>query len=561
MSQPFLRLSFEPLEIPKGARGVVFTRPWVVELVLDLAGYCSSKNLVDALAIEPAAGEGAFLIPMARRLVASCLSLKRPISRCAGSLVAYEIDEPSASKARRAVVDALTAVGVSDYDARALATTWVHTGDFLRDSFHLDGADFVVGNPPYIRLEDAPAEVAALYRAAYSTMRGRADVYVAFFEAALRLLKPGGVCSYICADRWMLNQYGAELRRLVTGGFGVEAVVEMHNADAFDDDVSAYPAVTVIRRAAQKRAVVASLGPDAGEGGGARIATALKLAARGEEPSPVAGLSVAVVENWFSGTDPWPCGSPKRLALLRSIEDRFEPLESTATQTKVGIGVASGCDGVFITKDKNLVEPSRLLPLALASDTMSGHLKWSGHYLVDPWNGEGLVELSDYPRLKSYVEKHKDALSRRHTARKNAAGWYKTIDRVNHSLTSKPKLYIPDIKNEFNPVLDLGTTYPHHNLYVVTSETWDLEVLGGILLSAVGQLFIESYGVRMRGGYLRFQAQYLRRIRVPRPSQVSAALSNHLVKAFRQRDRVLATWAAGELYEINPSELEGNLGR
>ena len=34
-------------------------------------------------------------------------------------------------------------------------------------------------------------------------------------------------------------------------------------------------------------------------------------------------------------------------------------------------------------------------------------------------------------------------------------------------------------------------------------------------MSSVGQFFVESYGVRMRGGYLRFQAQYLRRIRVP----------------------------------------------
>ena len=63
----------------------------------------------------------------------------------------------------------------------------------------------------------------------------------------------GGVCAYICADRWMLNQYGADLRRLVTENFGVETIVEMHNAKAFEDDVSAYPAITVIRRGPQSR--------------------------------------------------------------------------------------------------------------------------------------------------------------------------------------------------------------------------------------------------------------------------------------------------------------------
>jgi adenine-specific DNA-methyltransferase len=94
---------------------------------------------------------------------------------------------------------------------------------------------------------------------------------------------------------------------------------------------------------------------------------------------------------------------------------------------------------------------------------------------------------------------------------------------VTHSLTEKPKLYIADIKNQLDPVLDRGETYPHHNLYFVQSDVWDLEVLGGLLISAIGQFFMESYGVRMRGGYLRFQAQYLRRIRVPDPKSIVAS--------------------------------------
>jgi hypothetical protein len=89
-------------------------------------------------------------------------------------------------------------------------------------------------------------------------MKGRADLYVAFFEAALRQLKPGGTCAFICADRWMRNQYGAELRNLITSAFALDVVIEMHNADAFHDEVDAYPAITIIRRQAQGPAVVAS---------------------------------------------------------------------------------------------------------------------------------------------------------------------------------------------------------------------------------------------------------------------------------------------------------------
>jgi hypothetical protein len=334
----------------------------------------------------------------------------------------------------------------------------------------------------------------------------------------------------------------------------------MHNAQAFDDEVSAYPAITSIRRAGQGRAVVASLGPADARRSGSAIATALLAAMRGEEGPCPPGLALAAVESWFSGTAPWPCSSPARLALLRDLEERFGVLESEETGTRIGIGVATGCDSVFITTDLGLVESSRLLPLAMAGDTESGHLGWSGHYLVDPWDREGLVNLSEYPRFGAHVEKHRDLLCRRHTAKKNAAGWYRTIDRVNHSLTGRRKLYIPDIKNRLNPVLDPGETYPHHNLYYIVSESWDLEVLGGLLLSAIGQFFIECYGVRMRGGYLRFQAQYLRRIRVPDPGSIAKGQAETLVQAFRERDRDLATQVASAIYRLDADVLEATLG-
>jgi len=270
-----------------------------------------------------------------------------------------------------------------------------------------------------------------------------------------------------------------------------------------------------------------------------------------------AGLRAARVAAWFKSGDPWPCHSPEQLALLRRLEDEFAPLEVNA---RVGIGVATGNDGVFITKDKGLVESSRLLKVALAKDIRSGNMKWSGHYLVDPWNCDGLVDLDKFPRMRAYFETHEAELKKRHTAIKSAHGWYRTIDRVTHALAEMPKLYVADIKDVLEPVLDNGETYPHHNLYFIQSDIWDLEVLGGLLMSAIGQFFVESYGVRMRGGYLRFQAQYLRRIRVPSPDTLSKGQTLALREAFRARDKECATLAALEIYRIDPQELERALG-
>ena len=258
-----------------------------------------------------------------------------------------------------------------------------------------------------------------------------------------------------------------------------------------------------------------------------------------------------MVERWFRGTSPWPSLEPRQLSLLQQLEERFGPLEDKITGTKIGIGVATGADRVFVIKDPGLVEPDRLVPLAMTADTRQGVLQWSGHYLVDPWKtGGGLVDLAAYPRLRAYLHDRKEELQGRNIARRLPGDWYRTIDRVHHHLTGQPKLYFPDMKLTSNPVLDTGQTYPHHNLYYLTSQTWDLEVLGGLLLSRVAQLFIQAYCVKMRGGTLRFQAQYLRRIRVPDPASLPEDVQERLRRAFRSRDAAAATHVAIEAYGI-----------
>src|SRR5438445_11141555 len=71
--------------------GAVFTRRWVVELILDLVGYTSESDLAVHRAIEPACGSGAFLGPMVERLVSSCRLHGRPIAEAAGAIRACDL--------------------------------------------------------------------------------------------------------------------------------------------------------------------------------------------------------------------------------------------------------------------------------------------------------------------------------------------------------------------------------------------------------------------------------------------------------------------------------------
>jgi adenine-specific DNA-methyltransferase len=526
--------------------GVVYTKPWTVELILDLAGYTPDKRLAEMVILEPSAGDGAFLVSIVRRLVASCRRHRIQILRAVDSIQAFEIDPVAARRSVEVVKRTLMELKVAAPTADRLADCWVKTGDFLEAALGFPVADFVVGNPPYVRLEDVLPEKTKLYRNAFDTMRGRADIYVAFYQAALMQLKPGGVCAYICADRWLLNDYGAALREYITTNrFNVRYVIEAHDVDAFEAEVSSYPAITVIARDVQGPVVVAKALP------GIESSDRQDLVRSIEEARTTAEIQAVRVETWFQGSAPWPCSSPARLALLQHLEASHDPLESTATGTRIGIGVATGADDVFVTDSPPDVEADRLLPLAMAFDLENGGVHWSGHYLVNPWQPDGLVNLEQYPRLRSYYAAHKAVLAARHTAKKaNGSKWHRTIDRVNFDLLPRPKLYVADIKDRLLPALDEGRTYPHHNLYWIVSDTWDLRVLGGLLMSAVGEFFIRCYGVRMRGGYFRFQAQYLRRIRVPSPDRIAPDVTEQLRHAFREQNTEMATAAALRAYDI-----------
>jgi hypothetical protein len=542
-----------------GEHGEVFTRRWVVELILDLVGYAPSHDLALQLAVEPACGTGAFLGPIVSRLSESCRTYGRPISDAADALRAFDLLPRNVAASRRLVTAVLEADGWHSAEATKMAASWIQTADYLLHPGQDATADVVVGNPPYIRLEEVPDARMAAYRRTCRTMTGRADIYIGFFETALRSLKSGGRVGFICADRWMRNQYGRHLRGLITSGFSLDVAVAMHDVDAFQSPVAAYPAVTVISRRPQGTAVVAEATAAFGEDDTVELtgfvhdsSTAHPAA---ETTLTAARFEVSRLPHWFSGDDSWPTGSPARLAMIEHLTDNFPPLEDPATGTRVGIGVATGADDIFITCDDDVAEAERMLPLAMVSDVASGRLQWSGNYLVNPWDETGLVHLRDYPRMFGYLDLHAAALRKRHVAGRQPDRWYRTIDRVNPKLTATPKLLIPDMRMAMHPVLDEGQTYPHHNLYVITSTAWDLRVLGGLLLSRVATAFVEAFCVRMRGGTLRFQAQYLRRIRVPRLNEISDADTAALATAFTARDVDAATTIALRLYGLDKRTL------
>lgn len=529
-------------------RGAIFTRPEVVEFILDLSGYTEDQPLHRKRLLEPSFGGGDFLLPAIKRLVGAWRSARgtgTALDGLGNAIRGIELHPESCRTTRMAVVSVLVENGISADAARALADRWLAQGDFLLTPME-GGFDFVVGNPPYVRQELIPAPLLVEYRSRYQTMYDRADLYVPFIERSLSLLAPRGALGFICADRWMKNRYGGPLRRFVAEQFHLQTHVDMVGTPAFHSDVIAYPAITIITREAPGPTRIAHR-PAIDRPTLATLAKALRT-------SVVSNDSVRELAGVVNGSEPWLLEAPDQMALIRRLEQQFPCLEDIGC--KVGIGVATGADKAFIGDfDAMDVEPDRKLRLVTTKDILSGEVKWRGQGVINPFAaGSGLVDLRQYPRLRRYLEARQHSIAARHCARKNPTNWYRTIDRIVPELASAPKLLIPDIKGEAHIVFESGELYPHHNLYYVTSEQWDLRALQAVLLSAITRLFVATYSTKMRGGCLRFQAQYLRRIRIPRWTDVPETLRLALSRAAVDRDLQACNRAAFALYGLTAEE-------
>lgn len=233
------------------------------------------------------------------------------------------------------------------------------------------------------------------YRELFATT-DRADIYIAFFDYGLRLLADDGVLAFICANRFTKNKYGESLRRLISERFRVRYYLNLEHTQLFLSDVSAYPAVFVIDMQVGEKTRARML-----ENLIAKILTSIRPRNRGY------AKGWSVFERWHPTGTPslfTDAGEQKRLA---SLAQRFATIEQSAIGTRIGIGVATGADTVLVLPEKHPdVADSLQIPLLLAADVRNDCLKWSGHYLLNPFAPEddgSLAAFRDFLGLARYM--------------------------------------------------------------------------------------------------------------------------------------------------------------
>ena len=529
-------------------KGEVYTKNEVVNFILDLVGYKSTKDLTRFTVLEPSFGRGDFLKTIVQRLMASFFKFHPrgcPVSILSSCVRAIELSKKNFKLGQMNLISLMSEYGINTKDSRRILKKWLFNSDFLLIDFDINSFDFIIGNPPYIRQEQLSDKLLGQYKIRYKTIYGRADIYIPFIERTLNLLSDNGQLSFICSNRWVKNKYGRPLREKVSKEYSLDIFIDMKRTDAFLKEVTAYPSIFVISRKNNKGKVTKiPTEPIDNVKDLNKLSDDLKK-----------DTNIEIFSNIALGDEPWLLDCPKSLKVLRKLESKFQTIEDEGC--KVGIGVASGCDRVYIVPNTIDVENDRKLPILLSKDIKSGKINYESKVLLNPFDKNGtLISLNEYPKLKKYFEENSKLIKKRYVAQKNPKFWFRTIDKVDVELTRKDKLLIPDINGKGNIVLDYGKFYPHHNLYFILPGLWEIEALQAILRSSVSLFFVGMYSVQMRGGYPRYQAQYLRRIRIPNRKSIDNNKVKELIKYNGQNNLALIDKVVYKFFGINSKDSE-----
>lgn len=462
--------------------------------MLDLIGYTPDKDLSAYKVLEPSFGHGDFLIEIQNRLIQSAKKFNFDASEIMSkNIYGCEIDKTKYDKCIYTL-----RLGMPNFIPLNLKTE-----DFLFSLWDTQ-FDFIIGNPPYIRYENIPREIRNIYKNKFYTFHYRCDLYVLFYEHCLRNLSINGRHCFICSNRWLKNEYGKKLRTLISSYFHLEYIIDVENLDAFKESVLAYPSITLISNTERGKNVKL-----------AKIKDLSEL----DKPITTKQKTLQSFNNWDE----------------LFLSDEVEQLSSIEQQGfKIGIGVATGADKIFISKDlENSVEKELLMPIVNAKDLTGNEFIWKGLYLLNPYKFDGsFINLDKYPKAKRYLEQFKSILSKRHIVR-NGRIWYSLIDKIKPELINFPKILLPDISGNDIIFIDKGAFYPAHNIYYITGRPLEeLELLAAILMSRFVRTQIESISNKMNGGLPRWQSQSIKRIKIPIISNIPNKFKDRLADAY-----------------------------
>jgi methylase of polypeptide subunit release factors len=214
--------------------GQIFTPFFIVDKILDDIGY-NSPAILQKTIIDPACGDGRFLLKIVERIIK--FSSPEELAYNLSYVYGWDIDADAIGLAKQKLDELIARLDIQ-----------IEWNIKVENSLHYDAQqqfDFVVGNPPYIRIQHLEEEERKYIQKHYPfCSSGSTDIYIAFYELALRLLNSNGKCGFITPNTFFQTQTAADLRLYFEEQ---QNLLQISNYGALQlfDDATTYSAICI----------------------------------------------------------------------------------------------------------------------------------------------------------------------------------------------------------------------------------------------------------------------------------------------------------------------------
>ena len=325
------------------------------------------------------------------------------------------------------------------------------------------GFDIIVGNPPYVRIQSIDRSEANYYRKNYDAAYSSFDLYVIFFEKALRLLRPGGRLGFITSGKFLKNVYGKKLRQLLRKQATIEQIVDLSATQVFAE-ATTYPIIIVFRKDTEEQDI-------------AYTAIAHQTAP-GTQPPDLAAATVIPAKQDALMEGIWPPPSHDSRRML----DKLGRLSSRlgCISLRVFQGLVTSADGVYHLQerakssngevkvfskalDRELkLEADLLKPLLSGKHIQRYKATSDDELLLFPYrvasDGADLIPSDKfancYPLTWEYLEENRITLEGRENGKMRHEGWYGYVYPKNLTLHEYRKLAIPRLVQNLRAAYD-----------------------------------------------------------------------------------------------------------
>lgn len=210
--------------------GRVYTPDYLVKVILDFGGY-DKPNILKKHVIDNSCGDGAFLTEIVRRYCAFFLTQKLDLSKLKHELETYihgiELDAVECDKCILNLNKVVEEYGISK-------VKWdITNADTLTvDRFNAK-MDYVVGNPPYVRVHNLEESYEIVKKFKFAE-GGMTDLFIVFFEIGFNMLAKGGLMCLITPSSWLGSLAGTHLRQHIYTHQNLSGVIDLEHFQPFE---------------------------------------------------------------------------------------------------------------------------------------------------------------------------------------------------------------------------------------------------------------------------------------------------------------------------------------